>query len=449
MQFDSSEVVKKALAAGFEEAVAMLFDHRSFYLKIANSKIDSIIENKTESGFLFVTKDKKLVQTNIQSKRDSDVKDAIARVTSSIKTARQKEDYFGLAEGPFKYKGSEHYDKVLANIDEQKLSDIANSTINAALSNGAQSIAGTVFTTFTLRDLSTSKNVHQKERFTEMRVTARAMAKISSYQENVGSNSLSGINPARVGKKAAELATSIDTKGAIKSGEYDVIYMPSPAGSLLGNVTSAACATELENGSFLTGKFGKEVAMKELTLYDDGASPKAINASICDSEGYPTQRTKVVCDGIFTSMLHNNSTAKKYKTTSTGNAGLLFPDTTTTFIEFKKTVKDLDKLIGSVDKGILVSNIWYTRYKNYLTGEFSTVPRDLTIYIEKGKPMFAIRQRPPSSMVGIRISDSFLRIIKNIKKAAQDTVQATNWDADGAYYFSPSILVSGVKVTAV
>jgi predicted Zn-dependent protease len=77
------------------------------------------------------------------------------------------------------------------------------------------------------------------------------------------------------------------------------------------------------------------------------------------------------------------------------------------------------------------------------------VPRDLTLYIENGKPKFAIRQKSVSSIVGIRISDSIPRMLKNIDKAADDSVQTTNWEDDNRYYVSPSVLVTGVKVTAV
>jgi PmbA protein len=102
--------------------------------------------------------------------------------------------------------------------------------------------------------------------------------------------------------------------------------------------------------------------------------------------------------------------------------------------------------VARIDDGILVTNTWYTRFSDYLTGDFSTVPRDLALYIKKGEIQFAIKQMDVGSMVGIRISDNIIRMLKNTECAADDTRQSSSWDV-GDYYFMPSILVRGAEVT--
>jgi len=94
----------------------------------------------------------------------------------------------------------------------------------------------------------------------------------------------------------------------------------------------------------------------------------------------------------------------------------------------------------------LITNTWYTRFSNYLTGEFSTVPRDMAVYIENGELKFAIGSTE-SSFVGIRISDNMLRMLKSITTTAGSTVQTSSWDAGNDYYFVPNVFVEKVKVT--
>ena len=40
--------------------------------------------------------------------------------------------------------------------------------------------------------------------------------------------------------------------------------------------------------------------------------------------------------------------------------------------------------VFDIKKGIYVTNIWYTRFQNYVTGDFSTIPRDGMFLIEDG-----------------------------------------------------------------
>ena len=87
------------------------------------------------------------------------------------------------------------------------------------------------------------------------------------------------------------------------------------------------------------------------------------------------------------------------------------------------------------------------RFSNYLTGDFSTMPRDLAIYIKKGSPEFAVKQINVSSGVGIRISDNMIRMMLNITRVGNDIAQATSWDTLGTYYFVPSMIVEGVNVS--
>lgn len=442
----AERIIGKAIREGHDEAVASIVSYRTSYLKIANSKVDSIVTKSEREGSLFVSSKKRVFGTNIDEISPAGVGRALLNAKKSVKGLVPKEDYYGIAEGPFTYRSASAEDKQIANYDNELLSDIANSSINAALAAGAKNVAGMLIMSNASIETATSKHASATDSSAYARLSLRVFAKEFSAQRIAVARRLKDLNPETFAKRTAELAEMVSRSGRMESGVYDAVYLQQPAGALLSSVNSMACVGSVESGGFLTGKLGKQIANKDVRIYDDGASPNLAEASRFDAEGHPSQKTPLVGDGKLLTYLHNHSTARKYGTESTGNAGLVLPDPNVFVMEHKSTAKSLDSLIGKVDRGVLVTNTWYTRFSNLLTGDFSTVPRDITIYIENGEPKFAVKQVDVSSATGIRISDNMIRMLKNINYAANDPMQTADWETDG-HFLTPSIMASGAKVT--
>jgi PmbA protein len=442
----AKKIIQAAMAKRYDEAVAHVYSYRTSYLKIANSKVDSIVTKDEESGSLFVSSKKRVFHTNIDRLSDSSIAAALRVAGANINGLQSKDDYNGIAQGPFKYAKEAGCDAKIVNYDNDLLCDVAYTAINSALDAGADNVAGTLIMSASKSTLSTSKDVNEEEESAYARLSLRTFVKGFSAQNVTAAKRLKDLKPEGFASSTAELAGMATKTGRISSGKYDVIYMQQPSGALFSMVNEMACIGNVETGGFLTGKLGKEIAHKSLTIYDDGGNPGLMSTSRFDEEGHPTQRTALVGDGKLLTYLHNNSTAIKYKTKSTGNAGLILPSPNVSVIKHDKKIGKLDDLIRRVDKGILVTNTWYTRFSNYLSGDFSTVPRDIAIYIEKGSPKFAIKQVDVGSATGIRVSENIIRMMKNVECSANDSIQTASWDADG-YFVTPSVLVSGVSVT--
>ncbi len=445
---EAKKIVELAMANGFDEAVASTYRYAKAYLKIANSKIDSIVEKYEASASLFVSSKKRVFFTNIDKLDEKGVASAIRAAKAGIASIKPKDDYCGIAEGPFKYKGKRSGGKE-KGIDKEEMYDMAQAAINAALEDGATAVSGTVVAGEVLDELSTSRKVNESNNTASFRLSLRVFAGVASAQDFLASRDIREINAEQFAKKIASIATITRNTGRILPGKYDIIYLPTAAGLLLSNVNSMACIGSIETGSPFAGKLGKPVGSKNVSIYDDGIIAPGINSSPYDAEGYPSQRTGVIEDGVLRHYLHNFSTARKYNTSSTGNAGLVQPAPNAMVLRHRKRRKGVEDLISSVEKGILVSNTWYTRFSNNVTGEFSTVPRDTAVYILHGEPRFAVKQIRASEAVGIRISDSIPGMLKRMTAVAGPAVQSTSWDSEGYYYFTPSVLVEDTAVTAV
>ena len=185
--------------------------------------------------------------------------------------------------------------------------------------------------------------------------------------------------------------------------------------SILDNIGEATSIFSVEAGmSFFKDELGKNLG--NFTLIDDGTLKNGVGSSPFDAEGHPTQRTEVIKDGVLKTYLHNTSSASRYKTDSTGNAGIISPSPTNLILEGKEGNP------FNIENGIYVTNVWYTRFQNYATGDFSTIPRDGMFLIKNGEVTKPIKN--------LRVSENILNMLKNIEIFGKDKEQITSWEAD-------------------
>ena len=189
--------------------------------------------------------------------------------------------------------------------------------------------------------------------------------------------------------------------------------------------------------SFLAGKLGKHTASELFNLVDYGQIKGGIGSRAFDDEGSPTGITSIVKDGILTHYLHNSTTAEKANTVSTGNAGIIDPSPWNLVAE--RGSEPVDHIIGSIKKGILLTNNWYTRFQNYRTGEFSTLGRDAAFIISNGK----ITQ----SIHGSRLSDDLPRLFESIKSISKERAWIKWWGEVTIPVLAPYLLVKDSRIT--
>lgn len=440
------ESIKYAKSLGFEDVVVSTEDSTTSYLKIANSEINSIVQNRDISGQIYLTSKKRIIGYGVPTIDMPNMRAAIRNAKASIKFVNPKDDYNGIAEGRFKYKVQEKPDSKLVRMDASSISDMASAAINGALQAKVESVSGMVTVESTKFSMGTSNGVSGSSASASARISLRVDGRGFSYQDVSASKQLSMINPSKFGEQAALMLNKVSRFGRMRAGTYDALYSPAAASNLMQNINEMALISSVEAGGFLSGNLGKPIASPELSIYDDGADSAYIGASPFDDEGYPTQRTPVIEKGVLKNYLHNWSTARKYNTKSTGNAGLVDPRTNTLVLDCKSKAKDEESLIKGMKRGVVITGTWYTRFDNEENGDFSTVPRNMVLYVESGEPRFAVRQLKVRSMVGIRIHDNMLRMIRNIEAVSKEAKQASSWDAPD-YSIMPAVLVNGVNIT--
>jgi PmbA protein len=80
----------------------------------------------------------------------------------------------------------------------------------------------------------------------------------------------------------------------------------------------------------------------------------------------------------------------------------------------------VDELIEDVRDGLYMNNTWYTRFQNYSTGDFSTIPRDAILQIKNGEIVGSVKN--------IRVSDNLMRFWKNVDAVSKSPEEIYWWD---------------------
>jgi PmbA protein len=188
--------------------------------------------------------------------------------------------------------------------------------------------------------------------------------------------------------------------------------------------------------SIFVNRLDQKVASDIVTLRDVPASYSVSNR-VFDDEGVPAQENVIINKGVLKTYLHNTSTAKIFKTQTTANAGIVSPGPWN--LEMDPGDLPKQEMFKEIKRGLYLTNTWYTRFQNYATGDFSTIPRDGIFLIENGE----IKE----SWKDIRLSDNALRMLNNITGLSKERQHVHWWNEADPPSLSPYILMKKVQIT--
>ena len=158
-----------------------------------------------------------------------------------------------------------------------------------------------------------------------------------------------------------QAVVNLDARPA-PAGVMPVVLGPGWPGILLHEAVGHGLEGDFnrKGSSTFSGKVGKRVAAKGVTVVDDGTLPGRRGSLNIDDEGNPSQRTVLIEDGVLQGYMQDTLNARLMGVEPTGNgrresfAHLPIPRmTNTTMLNGDKSV---DEIIRSVKKGIYAVN---------------------------------------------------------------------------------------------
>ena len=433
MEDYAERIVDKALDLGCQDAVADVTVNRSYQIRFAQNEV--VISNRWRetTASVFLVHNKRVVASDIKDFTKLDA--AMENLVKIAKSSKENPDYGGIAEGPFKY------DRLVVDkriVDLMHGSDYVQAAVNGALAEGAKECAGSFWKYDEEHYLRTSNGVRGYDHRASLYLSIRALVSLESSGHGIACGTkLSQFDPEKAGRKAGRIASLAKNPVGGEAGTYDVVFDPLIFGSMIDQVGGRASAFIVLAGlSPYAKKIGKRVAAGTVTVEEDG-SAESIGRLRFDAEGVPTRRKKIIDKGVLKTYLHNTSTARKFKAKTTANAGLIAPQPHALFCKPGNWTRD--EIFEECRDGLWLTNTWYTRYQSYMTGDFSTIPRDGIFRIKKGEIVGVWKD--------IRLTDNLIKVWKSIAGLSKTVDQVTWWGEVSVPTFAPYALARKIRIT--
>jgi PmbA protein len=435
---DESSVLKQAEIMGASDIVLTITKSLTNQIKFANNKIMTTQTWDSVDANIFFSYQKRLMSGSIDFESKQTGEKSLKKLFDNAKLLTPKEDYYGIASGNFKYKTPKDcYDKRIEKLEGKEV-DFTQAAIITALANGAKRCAGVLYSSSWNVEKFTSSGVEAKDKGTSINLSIRAFAdKDASGHCVSASRILSRFEPEKVAQQAAQFAKDSLRPQPGQPGQYDILFHPMIFANLLYYMSYAFSAFEVESGmSFLINKLNKKVGSSLVTIQDGAQMKNGFGSRAFDDEGVPTKTTNIIEKGKLKTYLHNTSTAKKFKTQTTANAGLVYPNCFN--IVMKEGKSNVDEMISQMKNGIYITNTWYTRFSNYRTGDFSTIPRDAMFKVENGRIVGPIKE--------LRLSDNMQHILENVVAISKEREQIEWWEVSIPVLVG-HVLCKGLNIT--
>lgn len=202
---------------------------------------------------------------------------------------------------------------------------------------------------------------------------------------------LSDLDGAALGDRAASGARTSASPEELPPGRYEVIFEPEAVSDLLNNIISYGFNGKVFNEGRSFAELGTAQFDPAISIHDDPYAGD-IGAKPFDHEGTSRARLTLVDNGITSAIAHDRRTAREAGANSTGhstpgdnwgpqaaNAGLA-PGTAT-----------LESMIASMERGILVRDLWYTRVLDPRSLVITGLTRNGAWLVEQGQIVKPVR----------------------------------------------------------
>jgi predicted Zn-dependent protease len=368
-----------------------------------------------------------------------------ASLKAAVETAERlaklsPEDPEGLPElGPQQYQESLGWSDATASLEPASRAQAARQITEAARG------AGLVSTGFLEANATATALANSNGLFAYGRQTALALTTTVRTEDGAGSgwagiahHDWSRIQPAALVRRAIDKAKRSASAVAVEPGRYTVVLEPTAVGNLVQLITGAMSARSADEGrSFFAKqgggtKIGLRVVDERVSLVSDPLDPDAPSATFT-GEGLPLRKTVWIENGVVRNLSYDRYWAQRQ-----GKEPTPFPGT----LRMTGGDQTLEDLIGSTERGILVTRFWYIRGVDPRTILYTGLTRDGTFLIERGKVTRAVKN--------LRFNESPIFMLNNLLGLGQpERVNASESLGPGSPIVVPPIKVRDFNFTSL
>jgi len=353
---------------------------------------------------------------------------AIDGVLEAAKVRPADPDWPGLA-GPAPAPEVDHWDDATADASPDERAARVRAFVDAA---GGLETAGFCSTLAVRLGFANSAGQRLAGRGTAATIDGIARTPTADGSGRETSVRLSDLDGAAIGERAARKARDASEPTDLEPGRYEVVLEPDCVANILSFLLYAGFnAKAVEEGrSFAT--VGEAQFDPAINLREDVTDPDTLGIPF-DIEGTPKEPFDLVRDGVTRALLHTRRTAKAAGVASTGHAveggaawGALGAN-----LVLEPGARSTDELVAGLERGILVTDFWYTRILDPKTQVVTGLTRNGVWLVEDGRVV-----RP---VTNLRFTQSFLDALGpgDVRGVSSDrALLLAGWDS---VYLVPSL----------
>jgi predicted Zn-dependent protease len=351
--------------------------------RFANSFIHQNVAESVSHVLLRVAVDGRTAATSLDGPTDDETLGRlIDEVLEAARVRPADPGWPGLApraEAP----GVDHWDEATASASPDERAQRVRDFVDAA---GGLESAGACATGAEVVAFANSAGQRLSGRATVADLDGIARTPTSDGSGRNSSVRMDAIDGRVVGERAAAKARGAADPTDLTPGRYEVVLEPYCVANLLQFLFGYGFnGRAVEEGrSFV--RIGEQQLDETIDLRDDVTDPGHVGIAF-DVEGTPRRRIDVVRKGVTTAVLHTRRTAARAGVESTGHAvegaeqwGALPSNTVLAAGD-----RAPDALIGSVERGLLVTDLHYTRVLDPRTLVVTGLTRNGVWLVEGGR----------------------------------------------------------------
>ncbi|WP_155374371.1 TldD/PmbA family protein [Catellatospora vulcania] len=195
---------------------------------------------------------------------------------------------------------------------------------------------------------------------------------------------LSDLDGAAQGARAAAKARSQADPVELPPGRYEVVLEPEAVADLLTNFSLFGFNAKAVQERRSFARLGEAQFDEAISLYDDPREP-------FDGEGTPRTRLALVEKGVTTALAHDRRTAAAAGAASTGHGGSAAWGPMPNNLGFAPGSSSPEEMISRIERGLLITDLWYTRVLDPRTLALTGLTRNGVWLIEGGEVTRPVR----------------------------------------------------------
>jgi predicted Zn-dependent protease len=443
----SEKVIKLST---FPECQVNISNSEQVYTRFANNGITTAAFSRRHTISVSVTRDSQTGSYTIADLDEANLKALVQKAEELAAIAPPNPERLP-AVGPQQYPKVFDFDEATATARSPQMIPHVKTVVDAAVSRKLVA-AGLVLRTHTVTAVANKAGLFgfHNAADSQLTTTIRMADGSSSGWAGEPSIKLSQIDSAKLANTAIEKCITWKNPQKIEPGNYTVVLEPTAAGDLVRLITPGFSARGTEEGRTFISKrgggtlLGEKVFPDFITLRSDPFDPRQ-PSSPWSNDLLPNRSMTWIDKGVIANLAYDRywaSQTGKQPTPGEGGGrgfgGGGFGGGGGGDLILEGGDATLDQLIGSVEKGVLVTHFWYIRFVNQQTLQQTGLTRDGLFLIENGKITTPI--------TNFRFLESPVRLLKNAKRLG--SAQRVR-GLEGGMMIAPAILASEFPLTSV